>query len=74
MDAEVAALFDLGGRVAVVSGAATGIGGGIARLLARAGAFIVVADFDISGARRVAGEIGGSAVEIDYERGRHAPE
>ncbi|MGB8859688.1 MAG: SDR family oxidoreductase, partial [Ilumatobacteraceae bacterium] len=35
------------------------------RLLARAGAAVVVADIDIAGARRVAGEIGGAAVELD---------
>lgn len=65
MDADVAALFDLSGRVAVVTGAATGIGEGIARLLARAGAAVVVADVDGAGARRVASEIGGEAVVLD---------
>ncbi len=65
MDDTISSLFDLSGRVAVVTGAATGIGEGIARTLARAGAGVVVADIDIEGARRVAGEIGGQAVELD---------
>jgi NAD(P)-dependent dehydrogenase (short-subunit alcohol dehydrogenase family) len=65
MDDAISALFDLSGRLAVVTGAATGIGEGIARTLARAGAGVVVADIDIDGARRVAGEIGGQAVQLD---------
>ena len=65
MDAAVAALFDLAGRRAVVTGAATGIGEGIARLLAAAGAQVVIADIDTVGAQRVAGEIGGTAIELD---------
>ncbi|WP_280238409.1 SDR family NAD(P)-dependent oxidoreductase [Nocardia abscessus] len=40
----------LDGRVAVVTGAASGIGAGIATVLARAGARVVVADRDAAGA------------------------
>jgi NAD(P)-dependent dehydrogenase (short-subunit alcohol dehydrogenase family) len=65
VDAAVSSLFDLAGRVAVVTGAATGIGEGIAGLLARAGASVVIADIDTVGARRVADAIGGTAVELD---------
>jgi NAD(P)-dependent dehydrogenase (short-subunit alcohol dehydrogenase family) len=65
VDDTLAALFDLDGRVALVTGAATGIGEGIARALSRAGASVVVADIDLAGAHRVAGEIGGTAVELD---------
>ena len=65
MDAAVSSLFDLAGRVAVVTGAATGIGEGIARLLGSAGARVVIADVDIAGAERVAAEIGGTAIELD---------
>ncbi|HEY2401393.1 MAG TPA: SDR family NAD(P)-dependent oxidoreductase, partial [Steroidobacteraceae bacterium] len=40
------ALFNLAGRVAVVTGGAKGIGAGIVEVLAEAGATVVVADSD----------------------------
>jgi NAD(P)-dependent dehydrogenase (short-subunit alcohol dehydrogenase family) len=43
----------------VVTGAASGIGAGIARALHREGARIVVLDRDAEGAERVAEEVGG---------------
>jgi NAD(P)-dependent dehydrogenase (short-subunit alcohol dehydrogenase family) len=61
----LASLFDFSGRVAVVTGAATGIGEAIARTLADAGASVVIADIDLAGARRVAGDIDGVALELD---------
>ena len=60
MDPSITQLLDLEGRTAIVTGAATGIGEGIARVLARAGAHVVVADIDTDGAGRVAGDIGGT--------------
>ncbi len=60
-----AGLLSLEGRVALVTGGATGIGEGIARVLAAAGARVTIADIDLPGATRVAAEIEGSAVELD---------
>jgi NAD(P)-dependent dehydrogenase (short-subunit alcohol dehydrogenase family) len=65
MDAAISELLSLEGRTAVVTGAATGIGEGIARVLRAAGAGVVVADIDDAGAERVAAEIGGTAVALD---------
>jgi NAD(P)-dependent dehydrogenase (short-subunit alcohol dehydrogenase family) len=65
MNPETASLLDQDGRVAVVTGAATGIGEAIARSLAGAGADVVVADVDVAGAQRVAESIDGVAVELD---------
>jgi NAD(P)-dependent dehydrogenase (short-subunit alcohol dehydrogenase family) len=47
----------LAGRVAIVTGGASGIGHATALALAREGACVVVADLDGEGARRVAAEI-----------------
>jgi len=46
--------FDLGGKVALVTGGASGIGAGIAAVLAEAGATVVIADRDAAGGRRAA--------------------
>ena len=51
-------MFDLSGKIALVSGAASGIGEAIARALAGAGAFVYIADLDESNSQRVATEIG----------------
>ena len=47
----------LGGRVAVVTGAASGIGRASARRLAAEGAAVAIVDLDEAGAERVVGEI-----------------
>ena len=56
---------DLGGRTAIVTGGASGIGEACARRLAGAGAKVTVVDLDGDGAERVAGELGGTAVAAD---------
>lgn len=52
-----AQLFDLSGRVAVVSGAASGMGKAMASALAAAGAEVLLADLNESGVRQAAAEI-----------------
>jgi rhamnulose-1-phosphate aldolase/alcohol dehydrogenase len=48
---------ELAGRVALVTGGASGIGRATARLLADRGAHVVVADLNLEGAQEVAGEL-----------------
>ena len=56
----------LDGQVAIVTGAATGIGAAIASRLARAGARVGVADLDGDGARAAAAELpGGIGLQMD---------
>lgn len=52
-------------RVAIVTGAAQGIGAAIARELAADGAKVVVTDINLEGAEKVAAEIGGLAKALD---------
>jgi rhamnulose-1-phosphate aldolase len=52
------------GRVALVTGAASGIGKAIATALAARGACVVVADLDLERARRVAADIGSDDVAL----------
>ena len=59
--------FDLSGRVAVITGAASGIGEASARMLAAVGARVVCADVNRDGATRVADAItseGGTASAV----------
>ena len=53
----IARLLSLDGKVALITGAATGIGAGIATVLADAGADVVLGDIDLRGAQLVAAEI-----------------
>ncbi|PWW21895.1 3-oxoacyl-[acyl-carrier protein] reductase [Geodermatophilus normandii] len=65
--AEEDALRPLAGKVAVVTGAARGIGAAIARVMARDGAHVVAVDVPAAGEAlaRVANEVGGTAVQLD---------
>lgn len=57
--------MDPSGKVAVVTGAASGIGAALARELSRAGAVVVLADVDEVGLRRLASELDTLAVTTD---------
>src|SRR5688572_7160496 len=60
-------VFDLAGKVAVVTGAASGIGEATAKVLAAAGASVVAADLDEGGATKTADAIasdGGTAIGV----------
>jgi len=51
-------------KVAIITGAASGFGEGMAKRFAEEGAKIVVADLNAKGAERVAAEIGASAIAV----------
>ncbi len=54
-------------QIAVVTGAASGIGAATARAMAAQGAEVALLDRDDAGARRAAGEIGGAAIGIECD-------
>ena len=55
---------DFAGKVAVVTGAGSGIGAACARLLAERGAQVVIADVDLENAEKVAAEIGSDSIAV----------
>lgn len=57
--------IDLGGQVAVVTGAGRGIGKATAQTLAAAGAQVFVWDIDEAAGRAVADEVGGAFIRVD---------
>jgi 3-oxoacyl-[acyl-carrier protein] reductase len=77
MDSEVIGpdrAFDLSGRVAIVTGAGSGIGQGSARVLASAGATVVCADVDLAAAKGTAeliAEQGGTSAAVAVDVSRH---
>lgn len=54
-------MFSLEGKIALVTGAGSGIGESIAKVFARAGGAVIIADVNKRNGRRVAKEIGGRA-------------
>lgn len=69
MHERIARTFSLEGRVAVVTGAASGIGEAAARLFADAGARVVLADMDEAKLADVAARIGSAATAIPTDVG-----
>jgi NAD(P)-dependent dehydrogenase (short-subunit alcohol dehydrogenase family) len=57
--------MDIAGKVFIVTGAASGLGEGAARLLAREGAKLVVADVQADKGEALARELGGAFVQCD---------
>lgn len=64
--------MEFSGKVALVTGAANGIGAGVARRLAAAGASVVVADVDDVQGKAVADEVGGVFVHCDVSDPRQS--
>jgi NAD(P)-dependent dehydrogenase (short-subunit alcohol dehydrogenase family) len=60
--------MDIDGTSALVTGAASGIGAAVARLLAARGATVVVADLQEDKGTALAEEIGGAFVKVDVTR------
>ena len=59
----------LEGKTAIVTGAGSGFGAGIARIFAREGAQVMVADINATAALAIADEIGGIACTVDVANG-----
>ena len=59
----------LQGKTAIVTGAGSGFGAGIARIFAREGAHVMIADINEDAARAVAAEIGAIAHAVDVADG-----
>ncbi len=59
----------LKGKTAIVTGAGSGFGAGIAKRFAEEGAKVIVADIDAQAGERVAREVGGKFAHADVTRG-----
>ncbi len=57
----------LEGKIAIITGAASGFGKGIAEAYTREGAHVVVADLNVEGAQSVATEIGNGAIAVQVD-------
>ncbi len=57
--------MEIGGKVFIVTGGASGLGEGTARMLAGQGAHVVIADMQVEKGQAVAADIGGAFVKCD---------
>ena len=64
--------MSLEGKVALITGAGSGFGEGMAKRFARGGAKVVIVDRDKAGAERVAGEIGDAALAVAADISKEA--
>jgi len=60
--------MDIAGKVFIVTGGASGLGEGTARMLAREGATVVIADLQVERGEAVAKELGGAFVKADVSQ------
>lgn len=60
--------MDIRGKVFIVTGGASGLGEGTARMLAREGATVVIADLQVERGEALARELGGSFVKCDVSQ------
>jgi NAD(P)-dependent dehydrogenase (short-subunit alcohol dehydrogenase family) len=64
---DIGGLLDLSGKVAIVTGAASGMGRETARYFAAAGATVVCADWNGRGAEAIAAELGGKSIPVTVD-------
>ena len=60
--------MDISGKVYIVTGGASGLGEGTARMLAREGGRVVIADLQVDKGQALAGELGGAFVRCDVSQ------
>ncbi len=60
-------IFDLSGRIALVTGAGQSVGNGIASMLAAQGAAVAVNDFVAERAEHAADALGGAAISVPFD-------
>lgn len=65
-------MFNLDNQVAIVTGGANGIGQGIVKSLAKAGAKVIIADIDEENGQKVADEIDGDFMKLDVTDKKNA--
>ena len=68
LDPEIVDAFSLEGRVAVITGAASGLGREAARVFASAGARLVLADIDVAGLEDAAAKVRAAGCEAVIQR------